>query len=61
MLGLKSVALLEHINHLLIIFQLYIFNRPGVAGAVLQSPMLLIDSVIQPFPPNRQNIINHKQ
>ena len=38
----------------------YIINRPGVAGAVLQSPPLLIDSVSQPFPPNLQNTINHK-
>ena len=39
-----------------------IFNRPGVAGAVLQSPLLLIDSFIKavrdPFPPSLQNIIN---
>ena len=37
-----------------------LFNRPGVAGAVLQTPSSLIDSDNQPFPPNLQNIINHK-
>ena len=38
----------------------YIINRPGVAGAVLQSPLLLIHSFnnwfSDPFPPNLQNI-----
>jgi hypothetical protein len=38
-----------------------IFNRPGVAGAVLQSASLLIHSLSQPFLPNLQNIINHKK
>ena len=42
----------------------YLFNRPCVAGAVLQSASWFIDSliqsVIQPFPPNLQNIINPK-
>ena len=37
------------------------FNRPGVAGAVLQSPLSLINSFIHlfsnPVPPNLQNII----
>ena len=41
-----------------------IINRPGVARAVLQSASWLIHSLIQslsqPFPPNLQNIINHK-
>ena len=37
-----------------------LFNRPGVAGAVLQTPLSLIDSVSQPFSPNLQDIINHK-
>ena len=37
-----------------------LFNRPVVAGAVLQTPSLLIQSVTQPFPPNLQNVINHK-
>ena len=41
-----------------------IFNRPGVAGAVLQSPSLLINSFIEsvshPFPPNLQNNITPK-
>ena len=40
------------------------FNRPGVAGAVLQSASWFIhsvsQSVSQPFPPNLQNIINRK-
>ena len=36
------------------------FNRPGVAGAVLQSASLLIKSLRKPFPPNLQNIINYK-
>ena len=38
-----------------------LFNRPGVARAVLHTALLLIQSVSQPFPPNLQNIINHKQ
>ena len=37
-----------------------IFNRPGVAGAVVQSPPSLIHSVGHPLPPNHQDIINHK-
>ena len=41
-----------------------IFNRSGVVEAVLQSALWFIDSfsqsVSQPFPPNIQNIINHK-
>ena len=36
------------------------FDRPGVAGAVLQTPPLLIDWVTQPFPPYIQNIITPK-
>ena len=40
------------------------FNRPGVARAVLQTPWSLIQSVSQsvsdPFPPNLQNIITSK-
>ena len=43
------------------IFVILIINRPGVAGAVLQTPPLLINSFIQaliwPCPPNLQNII----
>ena len=42
------------------LFPQCIFNRPGVAGAVLQTASSLIHSVGQPFPPNLQNIINHK-
>ena len=41
-----------------------VINRPGLAGAVLQTPSSLInsvsESVSQPFPPNLQDIINHK-
>ena len=40
------------------------FNRPGVAGAALQTPLTfihtLIDSVTDPFPPNLQAIITPK-
>ena len=40
------------------------FNRPGVAGAALQTPSTfihsLIDSVTDPFPPNLQTIITPK-
>ena len=38
-----------------------VFNRPRVAGAVLQSASSLIKSLNEPFPPNLQNIINHNQ
>ena len=38
----------------------FFFNRPGVAGAVLQTPPSLIKLLIQPFPPNHQNIITPK-
>ena len=38
-----------------------VVNRPGVAGAVLQTPSSLINSLIDsltdPFPQNLQNII----
>ena len=37
-----------------------IFNRPGVAGADLQTPPILINLLILPFPPNHQNIITPK-
>ena len=37
-----------------------IFNRPGVAGAVLQTPSWLSDWLSHPFPPNLQDIINLK-
>ena len=37
-----------------------LFNRPGVAGAVLQTPLLLIKLLIQPCPPNLHNIITPK-
>ena len=52
----------QHWNQLISGF--FIFNRPGLAGAVLQSTSWLIHSLIQsvrePFPPNHQNIINQK-
>ena len=38
-----------------------LINRPCVAGAVLQTPVSLISSVSDPFPPNFQSILNHKQ
>ena len=37
-----------------------LFNRPGVDGAVLQTPLLLIKRRVQPFLPNLHNIINLK-
>ena len=37
-----------------------IFNRPGVAGAVLQTPSSPINSLSQPFPPNLQATFNPK-
>ena len=37
-----------------------LFNRPGVAEAVLQTDSSLIDYVSHPFPPDLQNIINPK-
>ena len=37
-----------------------LINRPGVAGAVLQTASSLIKSVMHPFPPNLQDIINPK-
>ena len=37
-----------------------VFNRPGVAGAVLQTPSKFIDSVSHPFSPNLQNIRYYK-
>ena len=38
-----------------------LINRPGVAGAVLQTASLVSQSVSDPFPPDLHNIINHKQ
>ena len=43
-----------------IITILHIVNKPGVAAAVLQTPLSLIESVSDPFPPNLQNIITPK-
>ena len=37
-----------------------VVNRPGVARAVLQTPLSLIDSVSHPFPPNIQQTFNPK-
>ena len=43
------------------ILKISIINRPGVAGAVLQTPLLLTEllaySLTDPFPPNLQHII----
>ena len=48
----------------LYLYLFYIFNRPGVAGAVLKSPLLLINSFSQsvshPFPPNLQDTFTSK-
>ena len=46
-------------------FHVEVFNRPGVAGAVLQSPSSLIinsliDSLTDAFPPDLQNISTPK-
>ena len=38
-------------------FYVYIFNRPNIVKAVLQIPLSLILSFIDPFPTNFQNII----
>ena len=35
-----------------------LINRPGVSGAVLQTPLSPIKSVSDPFPPDLQNIIH---
>ena len=35
--------LLLHLHHVLVFIQLCLFNRPGLAGAVLQTPALLIN------------------
>ena len=35
-----------------------VFNRPGVAVAVLQSPPLLTDSLTDPFVQNLQDTVN---
>ena len=37
-----------------------IINRPGVAGAVLQTPLRLIEWVTDHFPPNDQFTVNRK-
>ena len=37
-----------------------VINRPGEAGAVLQKPLLSINSLAGPFPPYHQNIITPK-
>ena len=62
--------LLQQLRHLLCqgiryYFKDFIFNRPGVAVAVLQTPLSLIDQLIQrltdPFPPNLQDTFIPKQ
>ena len=39
---------------------LYIYNRPGGAGAVLHTAVSLIHLLSDPFSPDLQNIINLK-
>ena len=61
--GMAACYILFEIVMFLSIKLFNFFNRPGVAGAVLQSASFtqsLSHSVSQPFPPNLQNIINHK-
>ena len=48
-----DVCLLNDTDHMYI-------NRPGVAWVVLQTPLSLIKSVTDAFPPNLQNIITPK-
>ena len=43
-----------------IILKAKVFNRPGVAGPVLQAASSLINSASGPFPPNLQDIIKTK-
>ena len=38
----------------------HFLTRAGVAGAVVQTASSLSDSLIHPFPPNLQDIINPK-
>ena len=40
--------------------KVYLINRPGIAGAVQQTPLSLIKSLSHPFPPHLQDIINPK-
>ena len=35
----------------------FLLNRPGVAGALLQTPLWLIYSFSHPFPPNLQEVV----
>ena len=44
----------------LLLLVVILFNRPGVAGAVLQTPLSPIHSVSDPFPPNLQATFNPK-
>ena len=39
---------------------MYFFNRPSVAGAVLQSPLLLTDSLSDPFVQDLGDTVNPK-
>ena len=41
-------------------FQGFLFNRPGVTGAVLQTPLSLIDGVGHPFVKDLENTVNPK-
>ena len=51
-----------YMKHMVVNLSYKIINRPREAGAVLRTPLSLINSLIQtqshPFPPNLQNIIN---
>ena len=47
-------------THLILFYACLFFNRPGVAGAVLQLPPSLINWLSGPFPPDLQNIITPK-
>ena len=52
--SLEQLALLAGLNHFPVISCQIIINRPGAAGAVLQTPLSLIKSVRDPFPPDIQ-------
>ena len=60
----EQVCLTTQFPKKLLIYEAFvIINRPGVAGAVLQTPPSLNNSLIErvtdPFPPNLQNTMCH--
>ena len=64
-LSFTRLTLFHNFAHVLPGFYLFLLiNRPGAAGAVLQTPLSLChsfsQSVTDPFPHNFQNIINPK-